>query len=129
MRLPKFSRALVVVYPHGGWIAEGKKTHLIKSRRYKMWDEPLLMVQKKVALAIVQVGEPREVSLAQFKKLRSHHLVSESERLKWWKGKQTFYYYPITYVKKLKFPVPVAYPQGPQVFVRRQNVKISRRKI
>lgn len=125
-KLPKYARGLrgfVVVAPHGEWIADGSKTHLVKSKRYKMAGEPLLVIQRKKALAVIVPGEPEEISLAEFKRRRGHHLVSEKERKSWWRNKSKFYYYPIQSVRRLRTPVPVEYPQGPQVFVRPENVR------
>lgn len=125
-RLPNFSRGFVVVAPHGSWIAEGSKPYLVKSRRYRMDNEPLLLIQKKMALAVVRLGPPDEITLKQFKARRGKHRVSEEERKRWWPRKRRFYYYPVVSVRRLRSPIPVDYPRGPQVFVLRKNVRIRR---
>lgn len=124
--LPRFSRVLVVVPPHGGYIISGRKTALVKSRHYRMDGERLLVVQKKIALGVITLGVPREITLAEFRRVRSHHLVTEKERLQWWKGKTRFWYYPVRSVRRLRTPMPVQYPQGPQVFVKKANLRIRR---
>lgn len=123
-RLPSFSRGFVVVDPHGSYISEGIKTHLVKARRYQMANEKLLVIQQKQALAVIEVGEPVKITPRQFKARRGHHLVTEVERKRWWPGKRAFYYYPIQRVRRLRRPVPIDYPQGPQVFVRKENITV-----
>ncbi|MDE2100876.1 MAG: hypothetical protein KGL39_26755 [Patescibacteria group bacterium] len=122
--MPRFSRVLVVVPPHGSLIVNGTKKALVKSKRYRMEDEPLLVVEKKQAIGRIVVGAPRTITLAEFKTLRSWHLVSEEERKRWWGRKTTFYLYPVVSVKKLKKPVPVDYKNGAQVFVRPESLRV-----
>ena len=123
MALPRFSRALVVVSPHGDLIAEGTKTALVKSRRYYMEDENLLVVQSKRALGVIKLAPPQVITLAGFRRARGRHLVSEDERRLWWPRKATFYLYNILEFHPLHAPVAVEYPRGPQVFVRSENIK------
>jgi hypothetical protein len=124
-RLPEFSRVLVVVPPHGGYIIGGEKKALVKSRHYRMDNEQLLVVQQKTALGVITLEAPREINLAEFRRTRSKHLVTEKERLKWWKGKTRFWYYPVRSVHRLRAPIPVQYPNGPQVFVRKTNLRVK----
>ncbi len=122
-RLPDFSRALVVVSPHGDFIADGQKTALIKSRRYHMEDETLLVVQNKQAIGTIRLAAPRVVTLPGFRRTRSQHLVTEDERRRWWPRKTAFYLYDIQEFRPLPAPIAIDYPRGPQVFVRKENVK------
>jgi hypothetical protein len=108
-RLPKFDRVLVVVSPHGDYIAEGAKKALVKSRRYHMEDETLLFA-------------PQVINLATFRRLRGRHMVSEEERRRWWPRKTTFYLYEIAEFHPIVDPIAVDYPRGPQVFVRKENL-------
>ena len=121
-RLPKFDRALVVVSPHGDFIAGGVKTALVKSRRYHMEDEALLVVQNKRALGTLRLAAPRVISLSAFRRSRSRHLVSEEERRRWWPRKTTFFLYDIVEFHPFLTPIAIEYPRGPQVFVRKENV-------
>lgn len=122
---PKFDRALIVTYPHGGYIASGRKKILVKSKPYHMEGESLLIVERKKALAVVVPGKMKEITLKQFRALRPKHLVSEAERLRWWGGHRKLYMYPIIQLKKLKKPISVEYPNGAQVFVKKENIKGS----
>jgi hypothetical protein len=124
-RLPQFDRALVVVAPHGDLIASGAKTALVKSRRYHMEGETLLVVQNKIALGTLRLAAPRPISLSIFRRLRSRHLVNEAERTRWWPTKTVFYFYDILEFRPLPTPVPVAYPRGPQVFVKATTLRLA----
>jgi hypothetical protein len=123
-RLPKFDRVLVVVRPHGGYIMSGQKTALVKSRRYYMENEVLLVIQNKHALGTLRLAPPSTISLSGFRRLRKRHLVTEEERKRWWPRKTKFYLYDVVSVRPLRRPVAVDYPQGPQVFVRKENLVI-----
>lgn len=126
-RLPSFDRGLVVVPPHGDFIIEGRKKVLVKSRRYRMSGERLLVIQQKKALGIIVLGEPREIPLSEFARWRPAHLVSEAERKKWWGGKKRFWLFPVRRLRRLRAPIPVSYLNGAQVFARRQNIKVARK--
>jgi len=102
----------------------GQKTALVKSRRYRMEDETLLVVQRKRALGVIRLKAPTEISLSDFRRLRHRHLVTEKERKRWWPRKTVFYLYPVAYVRPLRKPIGVDYPQGPQVFVRKETLTL-----
>lgn len=121
-----FDRVLVVVPPHGTYIASGQKRALVKSRQYRMEDQKLLVVEQKKAIAVLRVARPERITLPEFKRRRARHLVSEDERRRWWAGKRLFYFYRISSVRRLPKPVPVDYPQGPQVFVRKARLRYRR---
>ena len=121
-RLPKFDRGLVVVAPHGGYIESGRKTALVKSRRYHMEDQTLLVIQNKKALGTIKLASPRAIDLPTFRALRNSHLVSEEERRQWWPRKTAFYLYEVQEFHPLEHPVPIDYPRGSQVFVSPENI-------
>jgi len=124
-RLPRYDRVLVVVSPHGDYIARGLKTALVKSRRYHMEGEVLLVVQNKRAIGTIVLAAPRAITLPAFRRQRSRHLVSEEERRRWWPGKTAFFLYDIVEFRPVAVPVAVEYPRGPQVFVRPSTLRIA----
>jgi hypothetical protein len=124
-RLPSFDRALILVYPHGDYIASGAKTSLVKSRRYHMEGETLLVVQDKQALGTLRLAAPRVIGLEDFRLQRERHRVSEEERRRWWPRKTAFYSYAVEEFRPLRRPVAVAYPRGPQVFVRPATLRVD----
>jgi hypothetical protein len=91
-----------------------------------MEDQRLLVVEQKKAIAILRVACPEKITFSGFKRRRARHLVSEDERRRWWAGKRVFYFYPVSSVRKLPKPIPVNYPQGPQVFVRKARLRYRR---
>ena len=123
-RLPNFDRALIVVAPHGDLIAAGRKAALVKSRRYHMEGETLLVIQSKRAIGTVVLAAPRVITLATFRRQRGRHLVSENERRRWWPSKTIFYLYDIAEFRPLATPVAIDYPRGPQIFVRKETLSV-----
>jgi hypothetical protein len=91
-----------------------------------MEDCALLVVEQKKAIAILRVARPEKISFSGFKRRRARHLVSEDERRRWWAGKRVFYFYPVSSVHRLPKPIPVNYPRGPQVFVRKAQLRYRR---
>jgi hypothetical protein len=117
-------KGLIIVPPHGTYIANGDKTIIVKSIKLnKIIGKPLLLIENKYALGIIYLGNIIPINLKQFKKERKHHLISNAERLKWWPNKTILYMYPIIKKKIYKKPIPINYPQGPQVLVNTKNIK------
>jgi len=124
--LPRYDRAIVIVPPHGDYIAEGRKTALVKSRRYYMEDEVLLVVQSKRAIGTLVLAAPKAITLAEFRRKRHRHLVTEEERARWWPRKTALYLYDILEFRPIAAPVPVEYPRGAQTFVRPTALRLAR---
>lgn len=121
-------KGLIIVKPHGTYIANGDKTIIIKSLKLeKIINKPLLLIENKVALGIIYLGDIVPISISEFKKERKHHMITEKERLKWWPDKTILYRYPIIKKKIFKRPYKVSYPQGPQVLVNPKNIKRSQK--
>ena len=96
MDINNISKCIIIVEPHGSFIASGDKKLVIKSRRFaNISYQPLLLVQRKEALGIIVLDDISEISLSQFNKLRNLHLITELERQKWWPDKTTFFGYKI----------------------------------
>lgn len=122
-------KGLIIVRPHGTYIASGKKTIIIKSIKLKkIINKPLLLIENKIALGIIYLGDLSQISISQFKKERKKHLITEKERLKWWPDKSVLYRYPITKTKIFKRPYRVTYPIGPQVLIDPNNIKRTKMK-
>ena len=115
---------LIIVPPHGTYIANGSKTIIVKSKYFKnIIDRPLLLIENKYALGIIYIDQISEINLQEFRKSRHLHLITEDERHKWWPGKTIFYEYNIAKRRIFVALVPIEYKTGPQVFVRIRNVK------
>lgn len=124
MKQPNYYRGLIIVYPHGHYIADGSKTLIIKSKKFEsILNKPLLLIQQKEALGIIYLGNIKEITLVEFKKEKKQHQITEEERLKWWPDKKIFYEYNIEKKYIFAAPVLIRYPQGPQIVVKPYNVK------
>jgi len=113
-----YYKGLILVYPHGDHVYDGKKTMIIKSLKLShIIGKPLLLIQKKVALGIIYLGNIITIKKQDISKYRKYHLVNKEEEKEWWKNKLYFYLYPI--IKKYMFtiPIPIQYSLGPQVLV------------
>jgi len=116
-RFPKIpSRGIYLVPPHGRLIWEGKKKAIVKTRRYNI-NENLILVSGKYAYGIISMGPPVPITKKEFDALRHKHQITEEEFKKWgWKGKQ-LYYYPVSLVEKFIPPKKVKLKRGTQSFI------------
>ncbi|HDN73723.1 MAG TPA: hypothetical protein ENG16_01695, partial [Archaeoglobus sp.] len=118
-RFPKIpSRGIYLVPPHGRLIWEGKKKAIVKTRKYDI-NENLILVSGKYAYGIISIGPATPISKKEFDALRNKHRITEEEFKKWgWKGKQ-LYYYPISLVEKFIPPKKVKIKRGTQSFIKK----------
>ncbi len=118
-----FSSGLIIVYPHGTYIKNHKKTLIIKSKKIStIVNKDLLLIEDKLGLGLLQLGEPKKITLSQFTKLRKYHKITNNELNDWWPDYETLYAYPITKLDVFKLPIILSYPQGPQITVNYNNV-------
>jgi len=122
-RFAKISTGLYLVEPHGKNIYEGKKTLIVKSKKFKDHiKEDLLLVSGHVAYGVINLQEPFEIkNMEEFKKLKNKHLITQEE-FKKWKWSFPLYGYTFTFNKMIR-PVPVKVPQGVQVFFKVTDLK------
>lgn len=123
-----YYRGLIIVKPHGTFIINKEKTLIIKVKKLiNLLNKNLLLIENKKALGIIMLTDIYEVNRNEFEKLRNKHLITDEERIKWWPYKRNFYAYPIKIIKIFKYPIDIDYPQGPQISVTKENVKIIRK--
>ena len=116
-------RGIIIVKPHGDYIADGTKTIIIKSiKLHDIAHKPLLLIQDKLALGIIYLDEYQQIDLKKFNKLKTQHKITDEERKKWWHDKKVFYEYAIIKTNIYKIPIPIEYPIGPQVLVKIENI-------
>jgi uncharacterized protein YecE (DUF72 family) len=121
-------RGLILVSPHGDYIADGTKTMIIKSLYLPtIVNKPLLLIQQKKALGIIYLGNIQEIKKSEFNSYYKYHLVTKRERNLWWPNKTVFYLYPIIKKKIFLIPVPVQYPQGPQILILPENIHLKQK--
>ena len=115
---------LIIVHPHGTYIASGEKTLIIKSRKFAhIANRPLLLIQDHEILAVIWLDDYTAIDLRKFESLRSQHMITDEERVKWWPAKIELYMYPVIKKQVLASGMPIAYPNGPQVVVKLQNIR------
>jgi len=85
----------------------------------------LLLIENKTGLGIIQLAAPYTINLQEFKKLYPKHLITETDRMTWWPSYYTLYAYKITTFKKFSKPILLNYPTGPQITVKRENIKLK----
>jgi len=118
-------RGLILVAPHGSYIKRGIKRSIIKSVNFPdIAGRPLLLIEGKLALGILYLGDPKAINLEQFKAKKDQHHITEKERIEWWKGKHTLYEYKITKKHMFDKPTRINYKQGPQIVVKPENIWI-----
>ena len=110
---------LYLTAPHGRLLWDGKKTALVKSIKLKSHvEKPIYLLSGDFAYGIIKLGQPKEISLTEFKELFPKHQVSEEERLKWWPKATLLYYYPVSFIRRWDHPKRWKKQQGAQLFVK-----------
>lgn len=115
-------RGLLLVRPHGTLIAQGLKKAVVKSRRFRIEDEPLFLVEDGRVLGVLVLGEPKPIDLEDFRRLRRVHRVSEEERRRWWPEHRELWLYPVRSFQPLSMPYAVDVPRGVQTIIREVSV-------
>lgn len=123
MNLINFYRGIILTYPYGTYIRNRSKTLIIKSKNISSITlKPLLLIENKIGLGIIELGIPKEINLKQFAHLNTYHLISELDRIKWWDGYDTLYAYVITKAIFFKIPLLLGYVTGPQITIQPKNI-------
>jgi len=111
-------RALVLIAPHAEWVASGRKTLVVKKRKFGIAGEPLLLADSKHSYGVLVLGEPKTISLKEFEALQAKHGITDEERERWWPGTSEFWAYPVVSFKAHpEGPKPFTLPRGAQTFV------------
>lgn len=119
----KFYRGLILVSPHGTLITQHKKHLIIKSKRIdSIANKPLLLIENKLGLGLIQLSLPKKINLKQFINSRRSHLITESERNAWWPLYTTLYAYVITKKQFFRNPILLEYGPGPQITIKSPNI-------
>lgn len=123
MNVINFYRGIILTYPYGTYILNRSKILIIKSKNIPSISlKPLLLIENKMGLGIIELGLPKEINLKQFTHLKKYHLISESDRVTWWDNYDILYAYVINKVKFFKIPLLLGYKTGPQITVRSENI-------
>jgi len=119
-----FYRGIILTEPYGSFIKTGTKKIIVKSKKFaSIVNHDLLLIENKIGLGIIQLAAPYAINLKEFKKLYPKHLITETDRMTWWPSYHILYAYNITTFKKFLKPILLNYPTGPQITVKRENIK------
>lgn len=120
-------RGLIITFPYGSLIRKGLKTVIVKSKKFSgLVGKRLLLIENKLGLGIIILGEAREISIREFENLRKEHLITEEDRISWWKKYSTLYTYKIREKQLFRRPVLLDYPPGPQVSIMPHHILIKK---
>jgi len=108
---------LYLVPPHGEFFYTGKKTAMVKSRRFKRCLDFNILCSANFAYGFIRFKEPDEINLPAFEALRYKHQVSGQDRLLWWPNRETLFYYDLRDFIPLRKPRKTVPPKGIQVFI------------
>src|SRR6185295_20202526 len=99
-------RGLILMEPYGSYVRNNTKTIILKTKHFKqIINVPLLLIENKMGLGVIVLDEPQLINLNKFKLMRKYHLITESDRLKWWESYEELYAYSI--IKKHFFQIPI----------------------
>ena len=118
-----FYRGFILTHPYGTYVRNRSKTLIIKSRSMpSIVHKPLLLIENKLALGLIELSGSKEINLEQFAHLEPYHRIPKSDREEWWGGYDKLYAYTILKTKFFKIPILISYPTGPQITIQPQNI-------
>ena len=109
---------IYLVSPHAEWIANKKKSLIVKAKRFAVKDKTFVLCDKDFAYGHISfASSPQKINLSSFKKLAAKHKISDDERKEWWPRRRTLYSYPFTF-KPFDEKRPISVKQGTQTFIK-----------
>lgn len=118
-------RLRILVEPHAKLVWEGAKKLIVHARVYNVVGEKLYFGDKEFVYGVMSLAKPKPISLAEFRRLRSQHKITEEERKKWWPKARRLYAYRIEELEPFDKPKAWEAPQGAQTFVLEPRFKRS----
>jgi len=116
---------LYLVERHARLIISRRKTLIIKAKKFEGHiNEPLYLLAKNKVYGIIVLKEPKKITLEEFKTLFKKHLITDTERKKWWNNTKEFFAYDFELKKIFRPPLNWKYKKGVQNFVL--NVEIEK---
>jgi hypothetical protein len=106
-------------------IARGEKTLIIQKRGITEYSGvPIYVLEGSDVCALINMEDPRHISLEEFRGLREQHKVSEADRKKRWPGAQTLYAYAFELIKSFDPALKaVDSAETSQTFVERVEIQ------
>jgi len=115
-----FTSGIYLVPPHGEMIYKGRKTAIVKVKPDQRLPETFsVLVSGKHAFGFIRAKESREITVAEFQRLKKYHRITEDERNSWWPNKEKFQYYEIRDFLPFEKPHPVEVVHGIQTRIKK----------
>lgn len=125
----KVKHGIYLAEPDGEWIADGKKTAIVKKKALseEYVERDVFLCSGKFVYGIINLDKPKEINLEEFKDLEEKHQVSDERRVKWW-GEDTkeFFYYTFKMKEKFKEPKEYEYEPGVQREIKEVKFKVKK---
>lgn len=126
-KLEKLKKCLIITHPYGTLIINQTKSLVIKSKKFTtISNQPLLLIENKKGLGLIELDIPEQIDLIKFNKLAKLHKISSSDRKEWWGDKKIFYSYKVLWIKKFSKSILLDYGLGPQVTVNLSNILVKK---
>jgi DNA adenine methylase len=116
-------KGLLLVEPHARWIWEGKKSLMVKKKKFDLLEPRWLVSTEGTVYGVIRFHPAKEISLEDFEKLQKRHLISEEERREWWGEAKKFFAYEFKDFVPLEEPQTIRVPRGAQTFLERLLLK------
>lgn len=75
------------------------------------------VIGEDTAVGVVQLSEPRAISMAEFKELQKEHCITDKQRKTNWPRKRKLFAYEITAFLPINDPVPFTKSENPETFI------------
>jgi uncharacterized protein YecE (DUF72 family) len=122
-----YYRGLIITAPYGTYIRDNGKTLIVKSKKIpSITKKPLLLIENKMGLGIIELSTPKDMNLLQFEQLKRYHKITDTDRKEWWPNYKKLYAYIIMEKEFFKIPLLLYYTTGPQVTIQPKNVHVRK---
>ena len=103
---------------HATMIWQGNKTLIIKPEIFiDSIGKLFYLIGGNDVYGIIKIRNIELIDLVEFNKRSSEHMITESERLKWWFSKKKLFAYEFDIVKLFEFPTLVGIPDGTKTII------------
>lgn len=100
-------------------IWQKRKGAIVKSKFYRGHVGKLLyLIGDNTCYGLVKLSLPDKITLQEFEELYKTHLVTASDRKKWWPNKEILYYYKFNVIQRFNTPRKIKISKRMETFVK-----------